>query len=116
MTVRRNKSIMVFILVVALFCGMVMFSPRVSAAGNATINVASEADLQNAFANVENNGTIQITSDITLTSTINTTTDNSFTLDLNGYTISSNTFLFINLNLGTITIDDTSSKQTGTIN
>ena len=114
MTVRKNKSIMVFILVVALFCGMVMFSPRVSAASSETAN--DTETLQAAFTNVDNNGTITVTSDIALTSYIGISNNNSFTLDLNSHTISILGECNIrNFGTGTITIKDSSTGGKGLI-
>ena len=78
--------------------------------------VNTETGLAAAIANVPENGTIQLTGIINLSSTFNITGGKSFTIDLNGYTLngSSDRGVF-EVSSGTLTLADRSAGGNGKI-
>jgi len=71
--------------------------------------------LQDAFDDAVEGDTIQVLKNIEgLTATVNTSADESVTLDLNGYTISSNDQYTLTVK-GGLTVTDTSAGKTGSI-
>ena len=81
--------------------------------GENEIEVSSVSELQTAFNNINNNGTIVITEDITATSVITINTDKTVTIDLGGNTISRNGTVFVFTGSGSITIDNGTVNNTG---
>ncbi len=74
-----------------------------------------EEELINAIANVAENGTITLGKNISLTGKLTITGDKSFTIDLNGCTLSYSATAIEYKGTGTLTITDSSTTGGGTI-
>ncbi len=78
--------------------------------------VNTETGLAAAITNVNENGTIKLIGDITLSGTFNISGGKSFTIDLNGYTLTSDSIYgVIALSSGMLTIADSSVDKNGKI-
>ena len=104
-----------FLSALLVLCMVLTLFPSVAVAVPA-ITVSTEEQLINAIADIDENGTITLGADIALTSTLVIDGSKSFTIDLNGKTLSNSSLTAIQYSgTGALTITDSSALGGGKV-